>query len=297
MPTYEVTVPISSLSYDEHPSWLAILPETYELNQLRFKRPVGSVNAQTVYLCIGTVSAPDSTVAIVEVLRRANEVLWAMATWNGSYRADTSGTIAREVAGEPEAPTSSPVTRTRAVRIRTVIAEQRDTQLEANAFAWRASWPSWMTTALELNYLAVATRDVRPALVIHWSILEVLADEHDPGTQLLSGLDPAARRELLRKIQEVAASFLNASSIERLLARLNDTQAESTVNRIHSTLQRYGIDASLSDINAVRKQRGMLAHGAATGGDYLEAEGQARIWVQAVLRSALTDRGQPTSRQ
>jgi len=218
-----------------------------------------------------------------------------MATWNGSYRADASAAVTREIAHGVEEHTSSPVTRTRSVRLRAVIAEQRDTQLEATAFAWRPQWPSWLSTALELNYLAVTTRDTRPALVIQWSILEIIADEHEPATILLSSLAPNARKGLLRTVRDAAVVVLSRPSVERLLARLHDAQAESIAARIQKALRRYDIDVAASDIDRVRKARGTIAHGGAADHAYQEAERQVRTWVQAVLRAALAGRDQTSS--
>jgi hypothetical protein len=299
MPRYEVVVPFHALQY-EGIGWStsADLPESFSLGSIAV-----SQEAPGAYTARLDVVADNVTTAKVAAVSRVRQILTLFAVAGDGFRVsvgsgleatrrpDTDPPIPRDLdTGGLAIDVASTVELEGAVALRKM---RGNVEPEAVATAWRDAWPEWLSTALELNYLATISQESRPAFVVEFAALEVLVDavEGDPisvfGTKVP---DKRQRRNLLEAIRALLAEHgMEAFEIERVVARVSDAQIVGTVDRIASALRKLGQEATEGDVRRVVRARGAIVHPSPgiNESDFESALGLTKRWVQGALRKVL----------
>jgi hypothetical protein len=170
-----------------------------------------------------------------------------------------------------------------------VVQQAVSFDLEARALAWRTEWPKWLATTVELNYLAVISHEDIPRLISLYSALEVMTNGLLGEPELvLSGFQQ--KKPLRRGLRAVLEEFdIRDDFIERVLQRVEGTQAKSQIDRIARALELLDVEASLEDIRSVTGVRGAVAHAGKSSDDgtLRHALDRTSKWVKAGLRNAL----------
>ncbi len=312
MAVYDVTVPFELLRFETLGSaTTARLPESFELPGLE----VTFDAEEEVYSARLQLSAPNITTAKRLAVEQVRDILKLAAAWGDAFRVRFgSGLVAEKLPEEmPPQPPPTPVpgepgSVIAAVNMLTLdmavleaegsvsmVKQRASVDFESRALSWREAWPGWLTTVLELNYLATISHDTETAFLVHYTTLEVLEEAlvGKPVSIIRQELQDTKRGELLADIRQLLESYnLTDKYAKRLLERLRETQTESKVDRIARMLGGVGVAAQLEEVRQVIRQRGRVAHHGKSSEDEAVrlAATNARQWVLAALRTILEKR-------
>jgi hypothetical protein len=199
---YDVVVPFEPLLYEEDPSYSRTtrLPDNFDLSAMSV-----AVDAEGSYRAKLQVEATSGTLAMEIAVARVEEFLALQAAWNDGFRVRLRGIRATQLHDEMAAS----VEREKEGAIRVTVTGSVKTEFSLDAVVLRNSvgfveaalekreqWPNKLRTALKLNYLAVASHDAEPALVVQYSALEVLT------TAILSKAKPVLQRVAMKMDDE-----------------------------------------------------------------------------------------------
>lgn len=160
----------------------------------------------------------------------------------------------------------------------------------------REHWPDKLRTVLKLNYLAVASHDAEPALVVQYSALEVITSAilGEAKTVLGTEIDlKGDRRKILDKMNEFLLEHgLSTNGAERLSSYASNAKTESNIDRIIRALNRCGVEAKEEEVRFVVQRRGKIAHaGSPVDEDLRKAYELGRSWTQTALRYVVETQG------
>jgi hypothetical protein len=302
MPAYIVFVPFEPLTYAALSSTATTqLPHTFNLVGINV-----SEDPTSGYTAVLQMEAASIREAKAMAVRQIEEFLALVAISNDGFRVQLSRVRADRIADDASniAPSdgvkvdesgrrhySRSLTASVEVEGSLGMAKTRgNVEFERLALSWNKQWPRWLRTALQLNYLAVASIDIKPAFLIRFSALEVLRDNIlDQPTTVLKDqrLDPKKEKELLGRLRENLQGYGFAnSSIDRLVAQIQNTQSQGNTDRIMAALQECAVTADKEDVILAVRQRGSIAHTGKSSDTYKAAD-VVRHWVQTALRVIL----------
>ncbi len=288
---YEISVPFESGVYETLSSSATTqLPEHLSFPGIKI---TGGNNS---YQAVLEVEAPNINSAKEIAVQRVEELLSLFALWNDGFRI-----IHKEVKAERLPDSSLIIVEEKEGATHDVIEFQEfasitkkrgNFKLESDALRHREEWPSWLKTALQLNYLGVISHDRIPKFIVQFAALEVLRDQQDSPQTIFSTLQDDKRDLLISTIKKIFREFkLEDAKIERLISRLQETQVKSNVDRITKALKEYGVDANEEDVCSIVRCRGAILH---TGqiSDEREFQRLANLleqWLQSSLRNIIKE--------
>lgn len=302
MRVYDVVVPFEPLLYEEDPSYSRTtrLPDNFDLPAMSV-----AVDAEGTYKAKLHMEASSGTLAKEIAVARVEEFLALQAAWNDGFRVRLRGARATQLHDE----SAASVEREKEGVIRVTVTESVETESSLDAVVLRNSvgfveaalekreqWPEKLKTVLKLNYLAVASHDAEPALVVQYSALEVLT------TAILGEAKPVLGTEIdlkddRRKIVDELKEFflerkLSPEGAERLSSYASNAKMESNIDRIIRALDRCGVKAGKEEVRFVVQQRGKIAHAGTLGDEDLhKAYELARSWTQTAVRYVVEAQG------
>ena len=167
-----------------------------------------------------------------------------------------------------------------------IVKIRENVEPEIKALSWRDNWPEWLQTAIELNYLAVTSRDIKSAFIVYYSALEVLLNgiEGSP-MSLLSNQLGDRYEEFKGNLRGFLHNYsLSEEHINRVTNQAFSTYERSTVDRyknLFSKFKDFGLNFNEKQIGLVVEQRGSIVHtGEST--DLNKVYGDLREWVQSI---------------
>ena len=174
-----------------------------------------------------------------------------------------------------------------------VVKKRNSVEHEAAVLEHREDWAPWFEIALELNHLATTTHHLKPALVLHFTALEVIA-EGLLGTPplIFSGDQKATFKSIEPELADLLGnSGLQKEDVARIAARIRETRRESDIDRMQRALEQLDVGATMGEIRAARNVRGAVVHrgGRSDQEALTTAAANARSWVQASLRALMQD--------
>lgn len=304
METFDVTVPFESIRFEAIGSSLEWeLPPTFEIEGVKFRYDAD----RSLYLADLVVQASDRTSAKRMAAEHIRQILALIALSGDAYRIrfgpdlqairrtpHVELVVAGTFVEETEAATGARhIETTRLVKAFSEshlgLKKTRGTvEFECAAFSWREDWPEWVWTALELNYLATTSHEIKPSFVIRYSALELIVDgaagPHQ--TILKQRLVERQRRALRKKLDLLLSEFgFDLKEKERLKSSISASRTVSTASRIASALTSLGVHAEEVDVRRVIEQRGAIAHGSQVIDTVAveSAANLARSWVEQAL--------------
>lgn len=175
-----------------------------------------------------------------------------------------------------------------------LVVTRADYTKQAAAVASRAVWPTWLRVALELNYLGETAREDRPALVSHWSALEVIVHgtQGTPSPLAKAVLGEEAAAEIRKEMQTwLEGHGLDATQAQRMTAQAMNAHLEGNLDRTVRTLGDLGAAVAVRDLKQAGEARGSVVHAEKQPSDEVvrQALEAVRTWLRASL-STLLDR-------
>ena len=172
-----------------------------------------------------------------------------------------------------------------------VVKKRNSVEQEAAVLAHREDWAPWFEIALELNHLATTTHHLKPALVLHFTALEVIT-EGLLGTPplIFSGEQKATFKSIEPELADLLGnSGLQDEDVARIVTRVRETRRESDIDRMQRALKQLDVGATMDEIRATRNVRGAVVHrgGQSDRAALNAAAANARSWVQASLRTVM----------
>lgn len=302
MTVYDVMVPFESLLFEEYTSSssTAKLPGNFDLPAMSV-----AIDAEGTYKAKLHVEASSGTLAKKIAVDRVEEFLALQAAWNDGFRVRLRGVRATQLHEE----SAASVEQTEEGVIRVTVTKFVETELSSHrvvlrnnvsfaevALKKREQWPDKLRTVLKLNYLAVASHDVEPALVVQYSALEVLITAVLGEARTVLGTEIGLKKDR-RKIVNDLRKFLTGRKLspegaERISNYAENAKTESNIGRIIQALSRCGVEAGDEDVRFVVKQRGKVAHAGPSGDEDLrKAYELARNWTQSAVRYIVEAQG------
>ncbi len=264
MTVYDVVVPFEPLLYEEDPSYSRTtrLPDNFDLPAMNV-----AVDEEGTYRAKLQVEASSGALAKEIAVACVEEFLALQAAWNDGFHVRLRGVRATQlhdesaVAVERKKEGVIRVTVTESVRIESsldaVVLRNSVGFVEA-ALEKRGQWPDKLRTVLKLNYLAVASHDAEPALVVQYSALEVLTTAilGEAKTVLGTEIDVKDdRRQIVDELKEfLLERKLSPEGVERLSSYARTAKMESDIDRIVRALNRYRVTAGRDEVRFVREQ-------------------------------------------
>ncbi len=173
-----------------------------------------------------------------------------------------------------------------------VVQTRESIDKQSEALQHSAEWPAWLRVALELNYMAVTARELRPALVTRYSALEVIVTgtQGKPRVLLKSALGKRRADQVAARLEAVLqAEELQAEQVKRVVEQARNAHSEGVQDRILRTLAELDVGVAPGDLELVIKRRGRIVHttNPPSDNEVLEACNKLTPWVQSALQELL----------
>jgi hypothetical protein len=291
MRDFKVTVAFHSMvRQDLGSSVSARLPQTVQLGSLQIVRDTAG-DRYTVQV---PVSAESGAAAMALAVDRVREVLFVLATLGDAYEIEYWPSPRVEAVEVP--PTIDKTASGVHVAIdeivtvtdhASVVVERVDYTRQASAVNAADTWPEWLRVALALNYSAVTAREDRPALVGHWSALEIVVNgtQGTPEALVNTRLGKAGAGNLYRLMVEwLQSNGLSKSDSVRVADQARNAHLEGTLDRTRRCLEGLGVQVTLAQLRFVSKSRGTVVHAGSSSDEQVK---QALEAVRGWLRQAL----------
>jgi hypothetical protein len=243
-------------------SGVSELPKTVTLESVSIRQ----VSGDTYEACV-RVSAENADSARLLGVAEVDDVLRVIALDQAAFRVSLGSGVS-VVEAPPERAAARPLTRQDALRVEVRLTTKRLVAQRALTFqravlSKRPSWPPWLRTVLELNYLGILSNDLGARLVSHYSAIEVMVDGLDGPTKQL--LPPRVRRRVTRSLnKELQASGVTSRDASRVIERAVTTRGEGSAQRLSRVLNQLGVRATEQQARLVTTARGAFSHAGAT---------------------------------
>lgn len=303
MTAYRVEVPFEPLLYEDDPSTSRTteLPSGFDLPAMNVVS-----EADGIYKAELHVEAADGTAAKGIAVDRVEEFLALQAAWNDGFRVRLRGVRATPLSDGSNV-SSERIEEEGMLRVTVSDTVQVDSSLDMvvqrsnvgfaeAALEKREQWPEKLTTVLKLNYLAVASHDAEPALVVESSALEVLTSAILGGTGTVLKTEVAGkpdRKNVLKDMKDLLEDRgLSPEGASRVTDYAKTAKTESNIDRIVRALSKCGVETTGEDVRFVLQQRGKIAHAAPPSKEDLnKAYEFARSWTQTAVRYIVETQG------
>lgn len=272
MTAYRVEVAFEPLLYEDNPSTSRTteLPSSFDLLAMNVVS-----EADGTYKAELHVEAADGTSAKDIAVDRVEEFLALQATWNDGFRVRLRGVRATTPLSDGSNVSVERIEEEGMIRVTVSDTVQVDSSLDMvvqrsnvgfaeAALEKREQWPEKLTTVLKLNYLAVASHDAEPALVVESSALEVLTSAILGGTGTVLKTEITSkpdRKNVLKDMKNLLEDRgLSPEGASRVTDYAETARTESNIDRIVQALSRCGVETTGEDVRFVLQQRGKIAH-------------------------------------
>ncbi len=296
MTAYRVEVPFESLLYEDDPSTSRTteLPSGFDLPAMNVVSEAGGTYRAELH-----VEAANGTSAKDVAVDRVEEFLALQAARNDGFRVRLRGVRATPLSEGSnvsveriEEERTICVTVSEPVQVDSsldMVVQRSNVGFAEAALNKRERWPEKLSTVLKLNYLAVASHDAEPALVVQSSALEVLTSAILGGTGTVLKTEvtsKADRKNVLKDMKGVLeARGLSPEGAKRVTDYAETAKVESNIDRIVRALSKCGVEATGEEVRFVLEQRGKTAHAAPPDKEDLnKAYELARSWTQTAVR-------------
>ncbi len=301
MTVFDVVVPFEPLLYEEDPSYSRTtqLPDNFDLPAMNV-----AADAEGTYKAKLQVEASSSALAKDIAVARVEEFLALQAAWNDGFRVRLRGVRATQLHDES---TVSVEREGRTIRVTATDSVEVESSLDAvvqrnsvgfaeAALERREQWPDRLKTVLKLNYLAVASHDAEPALVVQHSALEVLTTAILGEAKTVLGTEignKSNRQQTVNDLKEfLLERELSPEGAERLSSYASSAKMESNIDRMIRALGRFGVKVEEAEVRFVAQQRAKIAHAGTPGDEDLrKAYELARNWTQTAVRYVVEKQG------
>lgn len=301
---YKVVVPFSHIANDSLSHSLeCMLPKQLRVGGIQIIK-----QTQHTYIAEFDIVAPTPDKAVSQAVMLLENLIYLFAIGNHAFRIDFGSLVSfKEADGKKlDFSNSDNSFKLKQFYIKnsfrpiphiTFTQILENFSFEENALSWANDWPDWLRLVIELNYLAVISRNVKTAIVNLYSALEVLTKAiiPKPSTLLKEHFKDNSHDKMLFIADlemTVRKHGFDSLKSKRLIAQLENCYSLSDKVRIFDALKKCAVESNLQEIELARRQRSSIVHSGRNhrSDELVIAEKLEKKWVQGAIKNLINSR-------